>query len=95
MITGNTSSKLLIKCDQHHSKQLRNFIYSFHTKDESLKPTNNGHRTMSNKFILAVFIILMSGLIALGLQSNPAQIKCEELNQNKPELLKLCPTLGN
>ncbi|AUR93556.1 TMhelix containing protein [Vibrio phage 1.187.O._10N.286.49.F1] len=50
---------------------------------------------MSNKFILAVFIFLMSGLIALGLQSNPAQTKCEKLNQNKPELLKLCPTLGN
>ena len=58
-------------------------------------PTNNGHKTMSNKFILAVFIFLMSGLLALGLQANPAQIKCEELNQNKPELLKLCPTLGN
>lgn len=58
-------------------------------------PNSNGHNTMSNKFILAVFIFLMSGLLALGLQSNTAQIKCEELNQNKPEPLKLCPTLGN
>ncbi|CAM0110369.1 hypothetical protein VPH184E373B_0144 [Vibrio phage 184E37-3b] len=50
---------------------------------------------MSNKFILAIFIFLMPGLIVLGLQATPAQTKCEELNQNKPELLKLCPTLGN
>ena len=50
---------------------------------------------MSNKFILAVFIFLMSGLLALGLQSNTAQSDCEELNKNNPELLKLCPTLGN
>ncbi|AUR94368.1 TMhelix containing protein [Vibrio phage 1.193.O._10N.286.52.C6] len=50
---------------------------------------------MSNKFILAVFIFLMSCLLVLGLQSTPAQAKCEELNKNNPELLKLCPTLGN
>jgi len=57
--------------------------------------TNKGHNTMSDKFILTVFIFLMSCLVALGLQSNAAQRDCEELNKNTPELLQLCPTLGN
>ncbi|AGG57895.1 hypothetical protein VPBG_00123 [Vibrio phage helene 12B3] len=50
---------------------------------------------MSNKFILTVFIFLMSCLIVLGLQSNTAQADCQELNKNNSELLQQCPTLGN
>lgn len=50
---------------------------------------------MSNKFILTVFIFLMSCLIVLGLQSNTAQADCQELHKNNSELLQQCPTLGN
>jgi hypothetical protein len=51
---------------------------------------------MSDKLVIGTFIALVIGLcLLLGTQAQAAQAKCETLNQNNAELLKLCPTLGN